>query len=398
MRVISQLLACLLALAGATPVAAQEADERAPGDRVFVLHDSVMLSARDEVSAALADHTVNFIGFGGFLVQAAPQVLADNRHLIDDIVVIELGTNYLGDPAHFRRGVVRTLDHLRDVDQVIWVTPKHYRSGMTEVRAILDEEAWLRPNVELADWTSIAADPATTWFPNDVHLTPVGQARMAALVEAHVRGRGAYDDAPVGRLATRSTRQGLLVKGWTADPDSVGPIDVHIWIDARRVHTRRAGINRPDIEHLGYGTRHGFEYVAAVADGLHTVCVEAVNSSSARTRFIACNVVETDNEPFGAGRVRPLGDGRVEVKGWAMDPDGRRPIGVHVLVDGAFVVGGRADRLRRDVGERFGNGNRHGFRFVLDVGPGPHEVCAHGLNFRAGVANPPVVCQIVEVS
>ncbi|MGI9604176.1 MAG: hypothetical protein ACR2QE_20020 [Acidimicrobiales bacterium] len=395
-RTVGVLVTTILLLS-ALPAAAQ-APERADRERVYVLHDSVMLSAKDEVRAALADHEVNFDGFGGFLVAAAPEIIARQRHLIDDIVVIELGTNYLGNPAFFRASVRRTLDALADVDRIVWVTPQRYRVGMDTVNAILDEEAWSRPNVELADWTAIAADPAMTWHPNDVHLTPAGQRRLADLVAGHVRGAGRYDDAPVGAVAARPERNGLHVRGWAADPDTPAPIDVHIWIDGRLAHSRRAGIERPDMAHLGYGTRHGYSYLAAVPDGPHYVCVQGVNAQSARTRFVGCTVVFTDNEPVGTAKATDLGGGRVEVKGWVFDPDGRRPIGAHLFVDGAFAQGRKANRLRLDVEAKFGNGRRHGFRFVAVLPAGEHELCVRGLNIRAGLRNPTIGCSTVTVA
>jgi len=391
------LVAVVLTLLAPLPAGAETIDERAGRPRVYVLHDSVMLSARDDVRAALPDHEVNYDGFGGFLVSAAPEVITNQRHLIDDIVVIQLGTNYLGDANFFRASVRRTLDVLRDVERVIWVTPQRYRPGMDTVNAILDAEAWERPNVELADWTSIAADPAMTWLPGDVHLTWEGQRRIAELVARHVRGRGVYDDAPVGAVAARAQRWGLEVRGWAADPDAPGAIDVRIWIDGRLVTARRAGIERPDIAPLGHGTRHGYRHVAAVADGPHFVCVEAINHQSPRRRWLGCTLTVTDNEPFGSMAATLIEPGVVQVRGWTMDPDGRRPIGAHLFVDGMFAQARPADGLRRDVEARYGNGARHGFRFTVDVGPGRHEVCVRGINFRAGLRNPTIGCQYVDV-
>jgi len=396
-RVLVALVLTTLITAGAGPITSVAAQPRDDRPRVYVLHDSVMLSARDETRAALADHEVNFDGFGGFLVAAAPEVIARQRHLIDDIVVLQLGTNYLGDPAFFRQSVRRTLDVLADVDRVIWVTPQRYRVGMDTVNAILGDEAWGRPNVELADWTSIARDPAMTWEPGDVHLTPTGQAHIASLIAQHVRGRGRYDDAPVGAVAAFARRHGLEVRGWAADPDTPVPIDVRIWVDGRVERIRRAGIDRPDIIHLGHGSRHGFSHVAAVPDGPHYVCVEGVNAQSARTRFVDCTVVITDNEPVGDLQAAHRGGGVVRVKGWAMDPDGRRPIGAHLYVDGVFVQGRRADRLRLDVAQRHDNGRRHGFRFVTRLEPGRHRICVRGLNIRAGARNPEVDCVALDV-
>lgn len=96
-------------------------------------------------------------------------------------------------------------------------------------------------------------------------------------------------------------------------------------------------------------------------------------------------------------RVRPTGppfgqldrargrSGTIEVAGWAIDPNRRGPISVHLTVDGQFVKGVRADGPRPDVAAAHpGFGQRHGFVTTFDAPPGSHRVCAWGINVGGG--------------
>lgn len=90
--------------------------------------------------------------------------------------------------------------------------------------------------------------------------------------------------------------------------------------------------------------------------------------------------------PFGSFDAATMVDAAtVAVSGWAMDPDTREPIPVHVYVDGAgYSI--TADLSRPDVGAAFpGFGDRHGFAAVLPVPLGARQVCAYGINTASGV-------------
>ena len=100
-------------------------------------------------------------------------------------------------------------------------------------------------------------------------------------------------------------------------------------------------------------------------------------------------------EPFGSLDSVESGWGRLEVRGWAIDPDTSDPIDVHVYVDGVFGGLGRADRSRPDVAAAVpGYGDAHGYRIRVEpVSGGPHTVCAYGINVGpTGSENPLLGC------
>ena len=95
--------------------------------------------------------------------------------------------------------------------------------------------------------------------------------------------------------------------------------------------------------------------------------------------------VRPTGPPFGALDRAAGRDGTVVVSGWAIDPNRRGAINVHLTVDGRFVRGVRADRSRPDVGAAHpGFGDHHGFATTLAVSPGSHRVCAWGINVGGG--------------
>jgi hypothetical protein len=88
----------------------------------------------------------------------------------------------------------------------------------------------------------------------------------------------------------------------------------------------------------------------------------------------------------------------VTVEGWAADRDAPgSPLAVHVYVDGRGAALLRADGFRPDVGSATGLGPSHGFRTVLDLAPGAHQVCAYALNDAAGEESTGLGCRTVEV-
>ncbi len=103
------------------------------------------------------------------------------------------------------------------------------------------------------------------------------------------------------------------------------------------------------------------------------------------------------SNPFGSfdGAVRT--PNRIDVSGWAIDPDTTASIPVHVYVDGAIAGATSADDSRPDVGAAFpGFGNEHGFSFSATVGPGTHAVCAYAINAGSGDANILLGCQTLS--
>jgi len=92
------------------------------------------------------------------------------------------------------------------------------------------------------------------------------------------------------------------------------------------------------------------------------------------------------------------GPGVVRMSGWAADPDTSASIQVHVYVDGVPSRSVLADRSRPDVAAaRPAWGAAHGFdTSVSQVPPGPHEICAYGINASFG-RNALLGCRTVTV-
>ena len=74
-------------------------------------------------------------------------------------------------------------------------------------------------------------------------------------------------------------------------------------------------------------------------------------------------------------------NGRVGVRGWAIDPNRTGPSNVQVLVDGEVVFTRKARKRRPDVARSFSDyGERHGYVIWVDAPPGEHEVCVNALD------------------
>lgn len=143
---------------------------------------------------------------------------------------------------------------------------------------------------------------------------------------------------------------------------------------------------------MGWSTRGGCRLLvlAVVAALAATVLASPGGAQGAGDR----------GAPFGTLSHAQSGQSdRIQVRGWALDPDTPAPVAVHLYVDGRFAVGVRADRRRRDVGERYPElGPDHGFKTVIrDVSRGVHRVCAYALDRVPGNGSARLGCRVVTV-
>ena len=103
---------------------------------------------------------------------------------------------------------------------------------------------------------------------------------------------------PVGRLESVTGGTGTVrAVGWAIDPDTTGPIEVHVYVDGVGRVAALADVARPDIAALypTYGPAHGFDVTVPVSAGNHTVCVYAIN-----------NVANTANPQLGCADAAAL--------------------------------------------------------------------------------------------
>ena len=86
----------------------------------------------------------------------------------------------------------------------------------------------------------------------------------------------------------------------------------------------------------------------------------------------------------------------VTANGWALDPDTRDPIAVHMYV-GSASQAFTASGSRPDVDAAFGRGANHGFSTTMTVQPGVHQVCMYAINSDTGSGATGLGCRTVQV-
>ena len=102
--------------------------------------------------------------------------------------------------------------------------------------------------------------------------------------------------APIGNVESVSIVDGAVyISGWTLDPDTDAPIDVHVYAGNRLLAVGRASLPRADVgaAYPGYGDGHGFSFSTS-ANGLVgnvTVCAYGINSVAGHNPAIGCRVV-----------------------------------------------------------------------------------------------------------
>jgi len=223
----------------------------------------------------------------------------------------------------------------------------------------------------------------------------VGAGRDAVLGCAWITVRNA---TPVGVVdAVSATATEVSVRGWALDPDTSSPIPVHVYVDGAYARQVRADQSRPDIgAAYGKGDAHGFATTIGVTGGSHTVCVYAINTPAGPNPQLGCSTVQAGALPIGALDGVSTTPSSVTVRGWALDPDTRDSIHVHLYVDGAYNRSVRATASRPDVDRAYGLGDAHGFSITADLPQGRHEVCLYLINTPGG-PNPRLACRTVDV-
>ncbi len=196
------------------------------------------------------------------------------------------------------------------------------------------------------------------------------------------------DAAPVGAVdAVTTTTSSLTVSGWSLDPDTSAPNDVHVYVDGAGTAVR-ADRSRPDIGRIfGKGDQHGFTHTASVRPGRLEVCVYGMNTAPGANTPLGCRTVVVEPPatapPVGALEAVTASSTGVTLSGWAVDPDTTASTSVHVYVDGVGVAV-TADGRRPDVAAALGRGDRHGYTYTKALAPGAHTACVYAINTGAG--------------
>ncbi len=211
---------------------------------------------------------------------------------------------------------------------------------------------------------------------------------------------------PFGSLdsATGGPRS-IIASGWAIDPDTVGPVEIHTYVDGKWGGLTIANTSRPDVGNVyaGYGANHGWRLtIGNVGPGAHQVCAYAINQAGGTTNpLIACRtVVVPSGNPFGSLDGATGGPGTITAAGWAIDPDTAGSVQLHVYVDGRWTAATTANTSRPDVGHAYaGFGASHGYQLNLTgLASGPRRLCVYAINVSTGTTNPLIACRTVNVS
>ena len=84
------------------------------------------------------------------------------------------------------------------------------------------------------------------------------------------------------------------VTGWTIDPDVIGPVQVHVYVNGVWAAAVNADVARGDVGAVfpGYGSAHGIDLSVSIPAGATDVCVYAIDQVSARANpLLGCRRV-----------------------------------------------------------------------------------------------------------
>jgi hypothetical protein len=203
---------------------------------------------------------------------------------------------------------------------------------------------------------------------------------------------------PIGNLESATPGFGSArLSGWALDPDALGPVDVHIYVDGVGRGAFRAESPRTDVgaAYPFHGDLHGIDVnLTGLAPGTRRVCVYAINVGPGTTNpLVGCRQVVIDGDPIGNLEAVTVVPGGVQVSGWTLDPDRTGPIDVHVYAGSQPLGAVRANGDRADVAAAFpGYGPAHGFSATFAAPAGRWPVCAYAINVGVGVQNTTLGC------
>ncbi len=217
---------------------------------------------------------------------------------------------------------------------------------------------------------------------------------------AALGGGGSNAGSPFGSFDVAAGGVGsVTVGGWAMDPDSTGPIQVHVYAGPVGTAIVADG-SRADVGTAfpGFGNNHGFAATVPANPGVQQVCAYGINTGGGQNVLLGCRTVSVlPHYPVGSFDVARPVIGGIDVGGWAFDPDTAASIPVHVYVDGTgYALNASGDRP--DIASIFpAYGAKHGFSARVPASPGTHTVCAYGIDTVAPGSNNVLGCRTVTV-
>ncbi|WP_186377247.1 glycoside hydrolase family 6 protein [Curtobacterium pusillum] len=255
----------------------------------------------------------------------------------------------------------------------------------------LDALLWVK-TPGASDGTCQGGPTAGTWF-SSFAQTLVAKAQL---------GVPTASTAPRGAIEVASgTGGGIRLRGWAFDEDDpTQPVTVRVSVDGKVVASVSAGASRPDVDTTyGVGATHGFDGTVPVTEGVHSVCVTAVDLGAGDDTGLGCRSVRAyRHDPYVALEAATVATAGIAVRGWAFDGDAAASASsVAVRVDGRTVAWTTANGTRTDVGASWGAGAQHGFTATVAGGAGRHTVCVVARNTGAGADRQSTPCRTLTV-
>ena len=212
----------------------------APTPRLFVVADSVGLSAKDAIPAAFPGWDVTVTGRPAVFTDVAVTDYVAPAGPLPEIAVVATGYNYpYWDPARFDRSVDAMVDTLRGQgrasrdlgDAARGEAPVRQRRRVARRAALLlvlprGEPAPPRrrsprhPELTLADWAALADQPGLSY--DAIHLNTTGAALYARLLRTEVDG--------IGRLPGGQTLE-VAVAGTHGVPADAAAVVLNVTVD-----------------------------------------------------------------------------------------------------------------------------------------------------------------------
>ncbi len=208
---------------------------------------------------------------------------------------------------------------------------------------------------------------------------------------------------PLGVIDSTSTvPNSITVTGWMLDPDSIGPINVQVYVAGVLKTTVSANGPKADLDAAfpGYGDNHDF--VATVTGswtGAQQVCVKGLNVGGGSDSGLVCQTAQMPTgSPYGVIDSINTEPNTIIVGGWMLDPDIAGPVQVQVYVGGALQSTVTASGVKSGLGVVFpGYGDNHGYvATVTGNWTGAQQVCVQAINVGGG-SNSALVCQTAQM-
>jgi len=151
---------------------------------VYILGDSLVLSATDELQTILGENVTIDAEAGLGLYYAGGRV--DLAAVDADIVVVSLGTNDFNEPAAFVDSVRTSFAALSAANCVVWVDTQPFQPALLDVNEGIVAEATAAGRL-VAGWSQLSGDDFPGRHAADgYHLSFEGQEVFASLIAATI--------------------------------------------------------------------------------------------------------------------------------------------------------------------------------------------------------------------